>query len=141
MKEVDNSNLSKEWVKAAFYDLENIRYILKAEHLTHIVALHSQQAIEKLFKALIIQDSNTIPKVHDLIKLYKLVKKKIVIEDDTLLEDLNDLYLDSRYPSDMGLLPYGKPSLEDAKEFYEFAQGIFDEVCEVLEIKKELFYE
>ena len=32
-----------------------------------------------------------------------------------------DDYIDSRYPGDMGLLPYGKPTLEDAKEFHEFA--------------------
>jgi len=28
----------------------------------------------------------------------------------------------------MGLLPYGQPTLEDAKEFYEFALDIFNRV-------------
>jgi len=28
----------------------------------------------------------------------------------------------------MGLLPHGKPTLNDAKEFYIFAQNIFDNV-------------
>jgi energy-converting hydrogenase A subunit M len=36
----------------------------------------------------------------------------------------------------MGLLPYGKPTIEDAKEFYEFAKDVFDRVCETLEIDK-----
>ena len=36
----------------------------------------------------------------------------------------------------MGLLPYGKPTLDDAKEFYQFAQMIFDEVCEILHVDK-----
>jgi len=36
----------------------------------------------------------------------------------------------------MGLLPNGKPTLEEAKEFYEFAQNIFDKVCCQLNINK-----
>jgi len=30
---------------------------------------------------------------------------------------LHQLYIDARYPVDFGLLPYGKPSLEDARRF------------------------
>ncbi len=37
----------------------------------------------------------------------------------------------------MGLLPYGKPTLEDAKEFYEFANDIFERVCQILEVDKD----
>jgi len=33
---------------------------------------------------------------------------------------------------------YGKPSSEDAKEFYDFALEIFNKVCGILDIKKEL---
>lgn len=46
-----------------------------------------------------------------------------------MLESLNELYIESRYPGDMGLLPYGKPTLADAKEFYEFANTIFEQTC------------
>ena len=49
---------------------------------------------------------------------------------------INDLYIDSRYPGDLGLLPYGKPTLEDVKEFYDFAKEIFYKVCKVLDIKE-----
>jgi len=37
----------------------------------------------------------------------------------------------------MGLLPHGKPTLENAKEFYEFAQDIFNQVCIILDIDPE----
>lgn len=37
----------------------------------------------------------------------------------------------------MGLLPYGKPTLEDAREFYKFAQDIFNQICTVLNIDQE----
>ena len=48
-----NKKQAIEWIKAANDDLDNISYIIKIEHLTNIVAFHSQQAIEKSFKALI----------------------------------------------------------------------------------------
>jgi len=36
-----------EWFKSAYGDIRNIEHILKDEYLTHIVAFHSQQAVEK----------------------------------------------------------------------------------------------
>ena len=54
------------------------------------------------------------------------------IDNDDLLDSLNTLYIDSRYPGDMGLLPYGQPTIEDAKEFYHFSQEIFDEVSKII---------
>ena len=61
-------------------------------------------------------------------------------ENDELIQLLDTLYIESRYPGDMGLLPYGKSTIDDAKEFYEFANSVFDRVCKILEIdKQELF--
>ena len=34
----------------------------------------------------------------------------------------------------MGLLPYGKPTLADAKEFYEFSVIVFHKVCNILDV-------
>jgi len=50
---------------------------------------------------------------------------------------MDSLYIDSRYPGEMGLLPYGNPTLEDAKEFYDFALYIFNKVCSILEMNKD----
>ena len=49
-----------------------------------------------------------------------------------MLTDL--LYIESRYPGDMGLLPNGKPTLANAKEFYNEAENIFNQVCSVFKI-------
>jgi len=38
------------------------------------------------------------------------------------------LYIDARYPGNLGLLPKGKPTLADAQQFYEFAQKIYQNV-------------
>lgn len=134
-------NLSIEWLKAAYLDLDSISYIVKVEHLTSITAFHSQQTIEKSLKALVQHKYSKENKQHDLIKLYELVSDLISIEDLNNLDTLNQLYIDSRYPGSFGLLPYGKPTLEDAKEFYEFANEIFNQVCislniDIEEIKK-----
>lgn len=128
--------LAKEWLKASYIDLENIKYIIDVEHLTSIVAFHSQQAIEKSLKSLMVSQNKNIPKIHSLNKLFKLSENKIINHNITIVNKLDKLYMDSRYPGDMGLLPYGKPTVADAKEFYDFAQGIFNDVCDILEIDK-----
>jgi len=130
-----NKKQALQWIKAANDDLDNISYIIKVEHLTNIVAFHSQQAIEKSFKALIEYKKIEFIKTHNLEKLYKKLEDIIEVDYESL-EFINELYIDSRYPGDMGLLPYGKPTIDDAKEFYEFANDVFDRVCEILETNR-----
>jgi len=125
-----------EWLKAAKDDLDSINYIIKANHLTNIVAFHSQQAIEKSFKALIEYKKIPFQKTHNLEKLYNNIKHIIDIDYDKL-ELINELYIDSRYPGDLGLLPYGKPTLEDTKEFYNFAKNVFEIILKKLNINLE----
>jgi len=131
--------LAIEWIKTAYYDLENIRYIIDIDYLTHIIAFHSQQAIEKSFKAILAFNNKKIPKKHDLFALHEIVKSDIGSIDTNLLFRINELYIDSRYLGDIGLLPYGKPTLEDAKEFYEFSNGVFNKVCEILGVDRNEF--
>jgi len=72
-----------------------------------------------------------------VLMLSDLVSSYIQIDNEDILEDLNSLYIDSRYPSSFGLLPDGKPTLEDAKRFYEFTLEIFERVCILLGIRPE----
>ena len=44
------------------------------------------------------------------------------------LELINETYTDTRYPSELGLLPDGIPSLEMAKKFYKTAKVIYDQI-------------
>ena len=124
-----------EWLKSAFFDLITIEEIINNDMLTHIVAFHSQQAIEKSFKAILEYQDKKIIKDHDLIRLYDLIGLDFEIDKD-ILDLLNELYIDSRYPGHFGLLPNGKPSLMKAKKFYNEAKGIFDKVCEITKINK-----
>jgi HEPN domain-containing protein len=128
--------LCKAWLDSARADLKSIEYILEDEFLTHIVGFHAQQCVEKCFKGLLENFKERVPKEHSTLKLYGMVKQNLPEEMDIdLLTDLDDLYIDSRYPGEFGLLPHGKPSLEEAKEFYEFARHVFQKVCNVLDIQ------
>ncbi len=131
---------TKEWLKSASYDLLTVKRIINDELLTHIVAFHSQQAIEKSLKALMEECEIDIPKIHHLVKLNYIVRDKFLIENTEILKRLDELYIDARYPSELGLLPEGKPSIEDAREFYEFAVQVFNQVCALVEIEQEEFY-
>jgi HEPN domain-containing protein len=98
------------------------------------VAFHSQQAIEKSLKALIENRNQRVPKIHSIRRLIELVDKNTY--DLELIKLLDSLYIESRYPTNLGLLPYGKPTQEDAKEFFILAKTIFNDICNELNINK-----
>ena len=129
-----NRNLAIEWISAAYDDIIVMDSIVSNEIVTHMTAFHSQQCIEKSLKAILEFHEKDVPKKHDILLLKDLVQNYISIDNEEILDDINDLYIDSRYPGSFGLLPNGKPTLKDAKEFYEFAQEIFNQVCTILEI-------
>ena len=115
-----------EWLKASNDDLEAIVELLNNPNLTNIASFHAQQSIEKSFKALLESKKIKIQKTHNLEKLHETVKDYINIENQNLLELINELYIDSRYPGDLGLLPNGKPTVKDVEGFYEFAKYIYE---------------
>jgi HEPN domain-containing protein len=120
-----------QWLKSAEMDLDNITQIIDLEHLTPIAAFHAQQCVEKCFKAILEESSKKIPKDHSTLRLYGLIEGLIVFDIDmSILTDLDDLYIESRYPGQLGLLPDGMPSLADTREFFEFAKNIHDRVSQ-----------
>ena len=77
-----------------------------------------------------------VSKIHSLMTLYEDVKRICGVSvDEDILDMLDKLYIDARYPSELGLLPYGKPTIGDAKEFYRFATDIHDKIKSFLESK------
>lgn len=129
--------LALEWLKASYSDMLVLEKIVNDDLITHMTSFHSQQSVEKSLKALLEYHSLKVPRKHDVLMLKDLVCNFIDIQDEDILEDLNTLYIDSRYPGDIGLLPNGKPTLQDAQEFYAFANEIFSSVCKLLNVKKE----
>lgn len=126
--------ISEEWLKAAKDDLRVADKIIADEALTHMVAFHSQQCIEKALKAVMEEYGIDLVKIHNLERLLAIVKNRLKIDVDiVLIEKMDKLYIDSRYPADFGLLPDGKPTIEDAEEFYDAASSVYEVVKTNLE--------
>jgi len=123
-----NHNMAKEWLLSASADLETINEIINNENLTHVMAFHSQQCVEKSLKAVLEFYELPTPKTHSILKLSKLASKYYDVNNNEMSDELDKLYIDTRYPGDFGLLPDGKPSIKRAKIFYNFAKIIFEEI-------------
>jgi len=40
---------------------------------------------------------------------------------------LDAVYTESRYPDEMGLLPFGKPTVGESESFFKFAKQIWEQ--------------
>ena len=118
--------LTAVWLDCAAADLATAERILDDAALTGIVAFHAQQSIEKCYKALLEEAGRSVPRTHDLVRLAQLLSHDAIgALDDALLVELSTLYVDVRYPGGFGLLPTGKPSLNDARRYVEAAATFF----------------
>jgi HEPN domain-containing protein len=100
---------SGQWLESAEMDIESIDQIIQREE-------------------------RKVPKEHSTLKLYGLVKELIPLEADMeILTDLDDLYIESRYPGELGLLPDGKPTRADAQQFYDCAKNVYEQVKRILD--------
>jgi HEPN domain-containing protein len=126
--------LTQEWLKAAGDDLIALEEIVDNPLITNIAAFHCQQCIEKCFKAALEEYESGVPKIHSLLTLHGMVKEIFDFDfDEDILDKLDKLYIDARYPSELGLLPYGKPTTEDVREFYKFAIDVQSKIKSFLE--------
>jgi len=62
--------------------------------------------------------------------LETFIKEPIDISE---LEALDSVYTSSRYPSDIGMISTGKPTLTESKELYDIAKKIFEIVLQTIE--------
>ena len=116
----------EDWLLLADNDLRAAGVIVNDEYpLTNIAAFHCQQAVEKYFKAYIIEKDIPLIRTHDLIKLNGMINeiKNLGINEKKLMA-INEVYMDSRYPGDLGLMPDGMPTNEEIKEFIGYVNEI-----------------
>jgi HEPN domain-containing protein len=125
--------IAEQWLKAAADDLRVIARIGSDDYLTHMVAFHSQQCIEKSLKAIIEEYELGLVRIHNLGRLFEIVRPKVTLAADVvLIEKMDKLYIDARYPGELGLLPDGKPTQADAQRFYECAKSVYEQVKDIL---------
>jgi len=114
---------TKLWLDYAKDDLKSLKVMWKA-HRYGPTAFYCQQAIEKIFKAIIIEKQNTVPrKSHDLLRLLedtgiKNFPKKWLPE----LKEMSRHYFRVRYP-------------DLSKKFYSKRE----EVVKIVKVTKEIY--
>ncbi len=115
---------TEEWLKIAVEDFQSAKHLLDTS-LFRMVCYHSQQTVEKLAKAILVEHGIDIPRTHNLLDLNNAVRKlgysSPLSDEDAVF--LNSIYR-SRYPFDTGLLPSGEPIQEDAEKALEIAKNM-----------------
>ena len=124
----------EQWINFAEKDLFAVSEIIKKPELTNIAAFHCQQAIEKYFKAFILEHEKPLAKIHNLLTLYGTIKEITDLGfDEDLLAVINDIYLESRYPAEIGLLGDDSiPTVQQANRFFTFAKEVGAKIKEKL---------
>ncbi|HEY3372832.1 MAG TPA: HEPN domain-containing protein [Prolixibacteraceae bacterium] len=116
---------TRDWLTAAEDDLLAAKKLAGEERLTNIVSFHCQQCLEKCFKAVIEEQGKPSIKSHDLLRLQLNANINLSEPELNLLGIINEVYIDARYPGDLGLLPQGKPTITEAETFSEFCASLF----------------
>lgn len=88
---------TERWVEFAKRDLKDAE-ILFSQKSYPGASWHCHQAIEKLLKAIIIEQGKRPRKIHDLIELLKETGIKLPEELMNFIEELDLFYLPPRYP-------------------------------------------
>jgi HEPN domain-containing protein len=121
-------NKTGGWMFFADKDMLMAKAVVGNAELTGGVAFHCQQAIEKYLKAYLSEHDKEVRKTHDLLSLYSEVKSVHDWNlDEDMLKTISDIYIELRYPVNIGIKPDGLlPSIEEAQSYWEFAQKVED---------------
>jgi HEPN domain-containing protein len=123
-----------EWLAKAREDLLAVEKLADDGDLTSIAAFHAQQCAEKSLKAVLEAHGQKVPRTHDLVRLNELVQGCFAVQcDGDVLGELSTVYLEARYPSDLGLLPHGRPLPSDIARYWQAVKAIYDEISCFLE--------
>ena len=89
---------SSDWLSLSEYDLQSAQAMLDAGRYLYVTFM-CQQAIEKVLKAIYVHKKNEIPpRTHNLLYLIDALELSVTDADKKLLGELNQFYLEGRYP-------------------------------------------
>ena len=127
---------TKEWIMHAQDAMNIVKNLFEDGVSVYGVIFHCQRAIEKYFKAFLLEQGAKFNKTHDLESLYKEVRKikDFKLELDIIIE-LYKRYSDTIYPGDIW-----PPKEEEAKEFYKFAQEVEQTIKKELGVEDEQLF-
>ncbi len=103
------------WLKEAEEEFESANLLFQHGKYK-AAAYHSQQAVEKGLKAILLEKGQKPERTHDIVELHNAVARA---GSDSGLSTEEAVYLSSiykgKYPTEAGLLPHGEPSREDTE--------------------------
>jgi HEPN domain-containing protein len=133
------NEMAAEWLKFAQADIGTARLLIKdeeRENYYHVICFHAQQCVEKCLKALLIFDSQAVPKTHSMRQLVLLLSSQMRgqladIEQD--IQQLDAFYAFTRYPDALpGSLADRMPEFDDAEDALFTALEVFNRVYEIV---------
>lgn len=107
-------------------DLENCKILIEQDKLYNLIALHSQQVVEKSLKAFLTFHGEKVGNYHDTKNLCKKAEKIVVDFKDYRDEcsDLANVYVASHYPDiNDEIILFTK---NNATKYFEIAQKIYN---------------
>lgn len=124
---------TEEWIKIAAEDLLSAVYLFE-KSIFRMVCYHAEQTVEKILKAVLTENEIEFSRTHNILDLQNAVKS---IGHEAPIGDEEAIFLNSiyraRYPADLGLLPSGEPTKEDAEKALRIAQKMRQWVKEILD--------
>jgi len=126
-----NKASAVEWLKKAWHNLSGAKLFYEVNHYTDVTAVELHYAVEKILKSFLAYENKKIPKTHDLIEIYKLVKIHIDLDDNLiLLKQITSYHIEESYPA----FDRDMPQKEEMKKVIEFTFEIFEKVCSILNV-------
>ncbi len=117
-------NSPNPWLKFLEDDFKVLN-ILEDSDAFRGQCFHAQQLVEKLLKAEMHRHGVSVPKIHDIVLLADKMQLNLPVSREEL-EFLSSVYIESRYPADIGLLPQGEPTRDDAQQALTIARKVYD---------------
>jgi HEPN domain-containing protein len=126
-----NKTSAKQWLEKSWHNISGAKLFYEANHYTDVTAVEIHYSIEKSLKAFLAYENKQIPKTHDLINIYKLVKDYIDLDNNLLdLKQITTYHIEESYP----VFDRNMPNKYEIKEAMDFAFDIFYKVCKILTI-------
>ncbi len=124
--------ITEVWLSYALEDFIMAQKALEME-IYRQTCFHAQQAVEKGLKAFLLEKDIKIRKIHNLLELSSEFEARGIRLPVELseLDFLNRVYR-FRYPPDIGLLPQGQPTQEDAQKALRIARKVMDWIQQTL---------
>jgi len=129
-----NETSAKEWLTKAGHHLGSGKILYEADHYTDTIAVDLHYAVEIMLKSFLAYQNKKIIKTHSLIDIYKTIVDYIQFNEDELdiLDLITTYHIKEAYPPMYRELP----SREEIKEILEFAEKLFEDICDILNINR-----